>query len=439
MSMSEILSQCQPAVKVDGSGGQLAVCLLPEKLIPIPAVGRVAHRSQEELEIFRSSSVHGTIGHASDPGSKSYTPIRPPTWGVTSLHPSSSNIKTSGGPQGIHLPPPPAPRFTPTPQNIPRVRPLPYTPLPPEKPPVLQSGHSLSTQDVVPIRPPPMSARRSNSSPAISCTSSLDAPPPLPSTSFPRRFSTDSPQRYEQGIKHAPVNEEEALAHAIALSEKESKERAGKAILEEDDITKAIKESLKYASSFGMPILSSNAGPSTFPGTISSPHPLSVSGSPVSLRTSLASSHTSHTSVSSPVSKVLSPLVLPKKTGVGDGEAPTQWFSEEEEERVSATGPPNSKPTSVLLSSPEAETVTPPASVPSMALQKRREARQQRFSVTNADPESPLPLYYPPAPTNTSIPTKNFSNLPPYDASPGKSTPASVLLLSNDRLPPTPG
>lgn len=401
-------------------------------------------------------------------------------------------------------PPPPVPQFpSPAAPNFPQAHPFPHIPVPPAKPPALQSGNPLSaTQDAVPIRPSPTSARRSSSSPAIGRIPQPEVPPPIPSLppsyqpsgSQPQRFSpappppsipipspslsyrtdssplydspyeavssplsaplpppispppqfpANSPPKFEPDVKRVPVDEEEeALALAIALSEKESKEQTGQASQEEEDIAKAIEESLRHASSFGIPAYSSGAGPSTFPKTtspLSFPSPLPVSESPVSPQPSLPPSHTPHLPASLPVSKAPSPLIRPAKSHVDDDQALAQQLAEEEEERIAVAGPSNPKPASPLLPSPKPENITPPAPASSTASRKRQEAQQHKFSVTNADSDPPPPMYHHVVSANTSVPAQTSPTLPPHNLSLGRSTSASAVLPSSSRPSPIPG
>ena len=287
------------------------------------------------------------------------------------------------------------------------------------------------------MRRPSISARhRSSSSSAIGRIPLPDAPPPPPPASPPLRFPMNSPPRHEPNVKPAHVDEEEvALALAIALSEKELRHQAGKATQEEEDIAKAIEESLKHAPPPGTPTSSPNAGPLTFPKTTSSPSfPSSppVSEQPVLPETSLPPSHTPRLPASLPVRKVLPPLILPEKPHVDDDEALAQQLAEEEE-MIAAAGPSNPSPASPPLLSPKPETVTPPAPAPSAASQKRREAQGHRFHVTNADSDPLPPPYHHVHSASTPVPAKTFPTLPAYNLSLGRRTSASAVLSSSSR------
>ena len=399
--------------------------------------------------------------------------------------------------------PPPLPHYpsfpSPSPVQFPQSHPLTYTPVPPSKPPALQSklsGYPFPvahpTQDEGPIRPAPMSARRSSSSPAINRLASSDAPPPLPplppnyhsnypqhspqhvlpvppplqspipipspnppyrSDSSPHylspyetlpppfapppprmptpsRIPTNSPPKLESDDKRPPVDDEEKqLAFAIALSERESQERHGSISKEEEDLAKAIEESIRHASSFGMPVPRTDAGSSRIPTTASPfsfPAPLPMSESPVS-------SHTPHLSASRPASKAASPLMYPVQPTIDDDGAFAQWLAEEEE-RAAGPSDPLPEPPSVFPSIKPDATATP-APAPSPSGRKRHDAHRPRLSMVESEP--PPPLYHHVIPSaQTSAPTKTSSN---SSLSIGRSSSASAIIPSSSRLSPVPG
>jgi hypothetical protein len=410
------------------------------------------------------------------------------------------------------------------PSNSPPNFPQPYA-FPQAQPPALQPQSSgflfptpTQTQDVVPIRPSPMFARRSSSSPAINRIPAPEAPPPIPplppsyqpsnSQHIPRRvspappppaipipspgnsyrsdsaplydspydtcppplsipqpripspprFPASPPPQFESDVKRAPADEEEeALAHAIALSQKESIERSGKVYQEEEDLAKAIEESIRHASSFGISISSADAGPSTFPKStspLSLPPPLPVSDFSVPSYAPLTSQNTPYASALS------SPLMRPVQPAVDDDLVLAQRLDEEEKMAATA-GPSNSKPPSPVLPSPKLDVTTPLALASSSASRRRQEANQSKFTVANADSdfssasrrrqesnqskfpilnsdsEPPPPLYHHVVSAQTSAPTNTSPTLPnnPFL---GRSSSASVVTPSSSRLSPAP-
>ena len=400
-------------------------------------------------------------------------------------------------------PPPPVPQFhSPAPPHFPQAHPFSHTPALPSKPPAFQPNSSSyqlpptnnQTQDVVPIRPSPMSARRSSSSPAINRIPQPDAPPPIPPlppsyqsgdvnpqrapqrtspvhppppsipipspghsyrsdssplydspydtvspplSAPPPPFPAGSPPKFEGDIKRAPVDEEaEALAMAIALSEKESKQQSGMVSQEEEDIAKAIEESMKHASSWGVPVSSSGAGPSKYHRTTappSFPSPSPVSEPPVSPQTSLTPSQIPH--ASRPTSKVSSPLMRPAKPTTDDDGALAERLAEEEE-RAAAAGPSNPRPP--VLSSPKQETTTPPAPASSASSRKRQEAHQPKFTVVNSDSDAPPPMYHHVVSGKVSIPEKSSPTMPVSNTSLGRASSASAVTPSSSRHSPIP-
>jgi hypothetical protein len=429
----------------------------------------------------------------------------------------------------------PAPSFpAPSPPNFPQAHAFSYMPAPPFNPPVLQpqsSPYSFptpnQTQDEVPIRPSPMFARRSSSSPAVNRIPAPDVPPPIPplppsyqsnnlqqhipprvspapppspipipspghsyrsessplfdspfeashppyftppqpSIPSPSYFPTSSPPKFEGDVKRAPVDdEEEAFALAIALSEKESIARSGTDSQEDEDLAKAIEESIKHASSFGISVSDfSDAGPSTFPKTtspLSVPPPLPVSEPSVPPLSPLTSSNTPY-SLSRPASKMPSPLMRPVQPAIDD-EALAQRLAEEEHMAATA-GPSNPKPVSPILPSPKLETATPPAPVSSSVSRKRPEAGQSKFTVVNADSESsaasrkrqeanqskfaivnsdtepPPPLYHHVVSAQTTAPVNTSPTLPNRTPFLGRSSSASAVISSSNSLSPAPG
>lgn len=227
------------------------------------------------------------------------------------------------------------------------------------------------------------------------------------------------------------------MAMAIALSEKESKEHSGKVSQEEEDLAKAIEESMRHVSSYGAPLSSPGAGPSTFTETtspLSFPSPLPAPEPPISQPT-FASSHTRPVSAPLPASKVSSPLTYPAHPSIDDDAAYAARVADEEEE-VAAAGPSNPKPRPVVLPSPKPETI-PPAPAPSTASKKRLEAQQPKFSVVNSDSEPPPPLYHHVISAQTSA--KTSPKLSTNNPSLGRSSSASAVMPSSSRLSPIPG
>ncbi|KAF9782910.1 hypothetical protein BJ322DRAFT_1126616 [Thelephora terrestris] len=395
-------------------------------------------------------------------------------------------------------PPPPVPHF-PSPQ-FPQAQHFPHITVPPPRPPAFQptypsyqpSSPSNQTQDaVVPIRPAPMSARRSSSSPAVNRIPPQNAPPPvpplpptyqsnnpqsaaqrtspvhppppsipIPSPSYsyrsdssplyespyetaspvpPPHFPTGSPPRFESDVKRAPVDdEEEALALAIALSEKELKEQSGMSSQEEDDIARAIEESMKHASSWSTPVSTAGAGPSTFPQTtspVSFPSPLPVSEPPVSPQMSLAPSHPPHSSASRPTSKASSPLMRPAKSSTDDDEAFAGRIAEEEE-RSAAAGPSNHGPQPPVF--PSSETTIYPSPPPSTSSRKRQDVQRPKFSIVNSDSDPPPPLYHHVVSARTSVPEKSSPISPVNHSSLGRSSSASAVTPTSSRHSPIP-
>ena len=377
------------------------------------------------------------------------------------------------------------------------------------------------TQDVVPIRPPAMYGRRSSSSPATNRIPVPDVPPPIPPLppnyqsnslhipprvspapppsipipspshsyrsdssplydspydtappplsapheprySSPPRFPTNSPPKFEGDVKKASVDEEEeALALAIALSEKESIVHSGKVSQEEEDFAKAIEESMRHASSFGIPISpTSVAGPSTYPKT-TSPSPYSVPDYLTPSHPPPASPNTSRTPSSRSASKMPSPVIRPAQPRISDDEAFAQRLAEEE--IANTAGPSNSKPQSPVLPSPKPESITSPApasssisgkrpaagpsrftvvntdSEPSSASRKRREADQSKFAIINSDSEPPPPLYHHAISAQTSASAKTSPTLPNKNPALGRSTSASAVTPSTNSPSPVPG
>ena len=326
------------------------------------------------------------------------------------------------------FPSPPQPRLSSAPQ-------FPTT----SSPPNFESDVRRATYDNA---PPPFSAPPQHRA---------ESPPQFPTTSSPPKFESD--------VKHAPVDEEEeAFKMAIALSQKESMENSGMLSQEDDDLRRAIEESIMHASSFGIPLSPSEAGPSTFPKTtspLSVPSPLPVAEPSVRPHTPHASSSTSHVSASRPASKVSSPTIRPAQPNISD-EALAQRLAEEEE-MVAAAGPSNPKPESPVLMP---EITIPPAPAPSSTSRRRQESDRPKFTVVNADSghsaasrkhleatqsmlainnsnsELPPPMYNyavsaqkpAPAPTSPTFPNRN--------ASFGRSTSASVVMPSSSRLSP---
>ena len=283
-----------------------------------------------------------------------------------------------------------------------------------------------SQQPETPRPNPPDSITEHMQGPGFkSHTSSPDAPPQFPMNFLPK---------FEPNVKRVHIGEEEALARAIALSEKELKDQIGRAAQEEEDIAKAIEESLRYKPSFGTPVPSPNVGSSTFPKTTSTPSfssPLPELKSPIPPQTFLTYLHTPRVSTSLPVSRVSSPSILPTKPVIGDDGTPAQRFAE----RVNATAP-NLKPASLLPSS-KSETTTPPVPVLATAPRKQ-EAQQYELPVKILDSEPPPPLHHHVVSANTSILAETFPNSHPCDPSPGKSTTASAVFPSNNRHSPIP-
>ena len=437
---------------------------------------------------------------------------------------------TAGGNSYFEQPAPPFPSLVSP--HFPQAHPFPHhLPSHPSNPPVFQpqsSGYQFpppnQPHDEVPIRPSPMSARRSSSSPAINRIPAPDVPPPIPPLpphyqssnhqhtpqrlspvpppipipspghsyrsdssplydspfeaaappfsaphqphiSSPPRFPTSSPPSFEGDVKRVPVDEEEeALAFAIALSEKESMERTGEVYQEEEDLAKAIEESVKHTSSYGISISSAGAGPSTFPKTtspLSFPSPLPASEPSFPTHTYLASPNTSHFSASRPTSKVSSPLIHPVKSSVNDDEALAHQLAVEEA-AAAETGPSSSKPHSPVLPNPKPETTRPPPPAPSSSSRRRQEPNQSKFTVVNvdsdlppasrkhqeanqskidvgdSDSEPPPPLYHHVVSAQTSAPAKTSPTLPNKNAALGRSTSASVVTPSSSRLSPVP-
>lgn len=422
--------------------------------------------------------------------------------------------KSTNGNDNLFETPPPVPQFpsfpSPSPVQFPQSHLFPPIPVPPSKPPVLRPQLSSypfpvarPSQNELPIRPPPMSARRSSSSPAIGRITASDLPPPLPplpsnyypqhsprrvspappplppppipipslnqpyrpdSSPFypspfetvvppsfpsripsPHRIPTSSSPKIENGVEHAPVDEDERnLAFVIALSEKESKEHSVKVSKEEEDLARAIEESMRHTPSFGMPVPYADAGPSTVPSTASSlsfPIPLPVSESPASSYMSLPS-ESLRPSASRPASKASSPLMYPVQPSIDDDQALAQWLAEEEE-RAAVAGPSNPRPKPPILPPPRPEvTTTPapapaPAPAPSPTLRKRHDVHRQKLSVVDSEP--PPPLYHHVISTQTSAPAKT-SPISPNNSPPlGRSSTASAVFPSSSRLSPIPG
>ena len=290
-----------------------------------------------------------------------------------------------------------------------------------------------------------------------STPSPFSAPPQQRVSSSPQFPTTSSPPKLESHVNRAPIDEEEACAMEIPLSQKESMENFGKLSQEDEDLVRAIEESIKHASSFGMPLSLSDAGPSTFPKTtspISVPSPLPVAEPSVRPHTPHSSPNASHVSASQPASKVSSPTIRPAPPNISD-EALAQRLAEEGE-MAAAAGPSNPKPEAPVL---RPEIIIPPTPTPSSTSRRRQESDRPRFTVVNADSgtsaasrkhqeatqsmlaidnsNSELPPMYnyavsaqkpAPAPTSPTFPNKN--------ASFGRSTSASVVMPSSSRLSP---
>ena len=414
--------------------------------------------------------------------------------------------------------PPPIPQFPafPSPVQFPQGPPFPSIPVPPSKPPAFlsqSSGYPFPVtrppQNDVPIRPAPISARRSSSSPAIGRITAPDLPPPLPplppnyhpshhqhapqhvspvlppppppsipipslnrpyrsdssplyappfetvappSSVHPPRFSspprlpTSLPPKIENDVEHPPVDREEDLAYdlayAIALSEKESKQHSVNLSKEEEDLEKAIQESMRHASSSRMPVPYTDAGPSTIPSTASSfsfPIPLPVSESPVSSHTSHASD-TYHLLASRPTSKASSPLMYPTQPTIDDHEAFA--LQPAEKEKATAPGPSNLQPEPPvpLFAKPEVTTTPPlpPVPAPSPTSWKRHDAHRPQLPVVGSEPPPPL-YHYVVSTAQTPVPTKTSQISPNNSPSLGRSSSASAVMPSNSRLSPVPG
>ncbi|KAF9653370.1 hypothetical protein BDM02DRAFT_3107990 [Thelephora ganbajun] len=388
--------------------------------------------------------------------------------------------------------PPPVPQFPPFPSISPpqssHGSSFPRTPVPPSKPPALQSqlsGYPLPVtnqrQSEVPIRPPPISARRSSSSPAINRIPTSGQPPPVPP--LPPNYHSGYLQHAPQHVSPPPLSsipvpsvyqpyrsdlsplyaspheivpppllvpqtnasslpkshsdEEAELALAISISERESKEQSGQISQEERDLAKAIEESIRHASSFGMPVPYTDPGPSTLPATISPlsfPTPSPVAESPLSSHTSLASPNTPHLSASRPTSKASSPLMYPAQPRIDDDEALAEQLADEEE-RVAAgrSNPPLESP--VLLSAESGIAVPVPALSPTS--RKRHDAHRPMLTVVGSEP--PPPLYHQVVSAQTSAPTKTSPTSPNVIPSLGRSSSATVVTPSSSRLSPIPG
>ena len=410
--------------------------------------------------------------------------------------------------------PPPVPPFpsfpSPSTAQYTQGPPFPHIHAPPFKPPALQSQISgypfpvaSPTHDEVPIRPAPMSARRSSSSPALNRISAPNPPPPVPPlppnyhSNYPRhppqhvspvpplppppsipipslnqpyrsdlsplytspfepvppplsglppqriasppRIPTSSPPKYESDVKQAPVNEEEALALAIALSEKESKEHSGKVSKEQEDLARAIKESMRHASYFDMPVPSAEAGPSTFRSTtspLSFPTPSPVPEPSASSHMSHAPPYTNHPSASRPASKVPSPLTYPTQSSIDDDAAFAHRLAEEEE-RAAAAGPSNPRPEPPVLPCVKPETTATPAPAPAPSPNSRRRHRP-RLSVDESEPPPPL-YHHVVSSVQAPVPAKISPTSPNNGSSLGRSSSASAVIPSNSRLSPVPG
>lgn len=421
-----------------------------------------------------------------------------------------------------------APPFpSPAPPQFPQAHPFPHYPTSPTQPPALQpqlSGYPSfpppnQLQDVVPIRPPPMSIRRPSSSPPVSRIPPPVAPPvpPLPpdylsnnpqiqrrpspqppptipipsnhsypteaspsydspyetsplssSSTQPRgpsppRFPTSSLPEFERDVKRAPVDEEEeALALAIALSQKESMEHSGQASQEDEDLAKAIEESIRHATNFGISIPENEAGPSTLPKTsspLSFPSQLPVYEPSVRPHTPLASPVTPHASASRPTSKMPSPLMRPVQPTIHGDEALALRLADEEDE-AAAAGPSSSKPQSPVLPSPTPEITAPPVpgSSSSTSSRRRQESNQSRFAVVNSDSnlspaarkhqeanqsklaiirdesEPPPPMYHHVIPAQTSASANISPTLPSENPALGRSTSTSAVPHSSTPL-----
>ena len=420
------------------------------------------------------------------------------------------------GDNGVYFEPlPPVPQFpfpSPSPAQFTASPSLPRIPVPPSKPPALQprlSGYpppvTSQTRDELPIRPAPMSARRSSSSPAINRISDLPRPPvpplppqlypgypqhapqhahppptlppsiPIPSpyrsdsspfyaspfeaipppshlppprrASSPPRVLTSSPPKFENDRKRVPGSkEEEELKRVLALSERESKEQSGKVSKEEEEFAKAIEESIRYASNFGMPIpgTGNEAGPSRLlsnasPLSYATPSP--VSESPVSSPMPHASPHTPYLSASRPTSKVSSPLLRPTQPSIDDDEAFAQRLAEEEERAVSGSsqpkpGPPPTPPYNKL------ETTTPapapaPSPGPASNSGKHRDMKRPRLSVVGSEPPPPL-YHHAIGSAQTTVPTKTSPTSQNNGSSLGRSSSASAVSPSSTRPSPVP-
>jgi len=407
--------------------------------------------------------------------------------------------------------PPPAPQFPfPTPSHVPFSQgpAFPPIPVPPPKPPSRPqpSGYPFPVthpaRDDVPIRPAPMSARRSSSSPALNRIPPSNPPPPVPHLpqnyhssypqpgppphpppsipipspsppyrsdtsphysspfetaappffvhppprfSSPPRIPTSSPPKPENDIKHTPGSDEDKdLALVIALSKQEAKEHCGKVSREQEDLAKAIEESMRYASPFAMPVPNADPGPSTFPKT----SPLSC---PASLPMSepLVFPHTSRLSASRPPSKAPSPMMYPVRPSPEDDEALAQRIAAEEiaEEEIAAAaaGPSNPQlgPLSVLPPTRPEITINPPltlapAPAPSPTSRRRHDAYRPNFSTVESEP--PPPLYH-----QVVSSAQTFVSTQPSPISPnnspnlGRSSSASAVMSSSSRVSPVPG
>ena len=261
-------------------------------------------------------------------------------------------------------------------------------------------------------------------------------------SSPPRFHTTSSPPKFESDVKHAPVDEEEAFATATAPSQEESMKNSGGLSQDDEDSAGAIEESIKHASSPGIPLSFSEVDPSTSLKTTS---PLSIlSPSPVaepSVRPHTPPAPSNAPRVLGPrlASKVSLSTIRPAQPNISD-EVLAQRFAEEEE-MTAVAEPSNPKPESPAL---RLEIIRPLAPAPSSTsrsrrrhesdrpkftvvnadsgdsatLRKHREATQSKLAIINSDSELPPPAYHrvvsaqtpAPAPTPPTFPNNTVTS-----------------------------
>ena len=238
---------------------------------------------------------------------------------------------------------------------------------------------------------------------------------------------------------------------ATTPSQEESMKNSGGLSQDDEDSAGAIEESIKHASSSGILLSSSEAGPSTSPKTTS---PLSIlSPSPVAEPSArphvpLASSNTPRVLGPRLASKLSPSTIRPAQPNISD-EVLARQFAEEEE-MTAVAEPSNPKPESPV-------TIRPPAPAPSStprprrrhesdrpkftivnadsghsaASRKHREATQSRLAITSSDSELPPPAYHrvvsaqtsAPAPTPPTFPNNTVTS---RSSSAGPSLPVST-------------